>query len=299
MCLTITLRNTGVGNLDWDALENETWIISITPDSGSILAGGHQAVSICVDRATVVTPQQGVIYVSCNNCVPPQTIYLIVTIDPPPLVCNWISYDDGAFEDGIRRGSGVRIYGFVQFTRPNGWSGVTITEVKLYRYTTQGSGTWDIAATDEWESAGGYYYPCGGWVTLQANATQDQGWHTYDVTDRTLTGSRFFVAVNWDASAGMYLGVDVPHNNTWRSGYTTEDCSIRDIVINGHFGIQVRVCESTAMGPEGAPVTDSGVDHSEEETKNGIWIEGTLDLIHMDGSEGVIWHRPGDVAGKK
>jgi hypothetical protein len=84
--LPLTLQNSGALPLNWTASSNQPWL-SLTPNSGSIVAGGQISAAVVISAASLkVGSYQGIINFSYGNSTKQATVSLTVTAPPAPAI---------------------------------------------------------------------------------------------------------------------------------------------------------------------------------------------------------------------
>ncbi len=193
----------------------------------------------------------------------------------------WLSYDDGSFEDGYK----CTTYGWlvVRFTRPSGWSAARVTKVRIYLF----SGSYeefDIDSWDDYTSSGDYYWPSGSLINLKEQTSQSTGWREHTV-NHTFSSSQFFVGIWHYSSDDPYLGADEGSSCARRSYYKCGGDSWYVFTSGCDFGVRVyvepAVSQALTQGPAGEP--------KKEESVQGMWLTPSeCSLVTPDGEVGEI-----------
>jgi len=129
---SVSIKNAGGSTLSWTVYDNSSWI-SVSPSSGSTTSETDY-VTVNVSRSGLAPgTYNGIVTVNSNG----GTETISVTMDVPQPQGQWISYDDGSYED-ILDAQPAWWYFFVQFDRPSGWTNFKVTKVKI-KFSTSGS----------------------------------------------------------------------------------------------------------------------------------------------------------------
>lgn len=255
---TLTIRNNGQGTLNWSASGNQSWIINITPNSGSLGAG--QVIQSMVEVSRVgLSPgnYSGTIQINSNGGNISIPVSMVVATPPE----QWLFYDDGTFEQSITGGGPVWM--LVRFTMPSGWNSLRVTRVRTY-VTGASNFSFHIDGFDGYQS-GAPICPQGSSIRLKSNASQSIGWHEH-VVNQVFNSLHFFVGAWFTSPSGPNFGVDIVPVSTQRSiAYNGSVCIG---FIDAEWGVRVYVERVSS------PV--SPLASGNNEPAEGMWLTPTV-----------------------
>jgi hypothetical protein len=269
--LSLTISNTGSGNIDWNASTDKDWL-KIVPATGTA-TGTAQSISVQVNKSGLSSGSySGSITVSSDWGNP------LINVTMKVAQGMWLKWDDNIFSDGTSlTGAG---WLWTRFTRPSGWSTAKVTKVQIYLY--EGSSyTFDIDGFDSYNLENGVYFPAGTFTSLRQDVSQSLGWATHEVS-HTFTSSQFFIGVYLPTGYSNYVGFTLSSDTSYVSGYKPSGSSSHSYTFK-IFGMRAFV-EPTSTGTLKNP-EKAGL--SKETSVDGMWI-GADNLLGRDTESLVV-----------